>query len=66
VHHAGVFTELEDQMVAFTPEASLDGSSPDRVDALVWAATELFPDIILPPQVRPQPRVFLPGEWMGG
>lgn len=64
VHHAGVFPELENQMVAFTPEASVDGSSPDRVDALVWAATELFPDIILPPQVRPQPRVFAPGGWM--
>ncbi|MDE2476772.1 MAG: DNA-packaging protein [Alphaproteobacteria bacterium] len=64
VHHVGAFPELEDQMVAFTPEASVDGASPDRVDALVWAATELFPDIILPPQVRPQPRVFQPGGWM--
>lgn len=65
VHHVGALSELEDQMVAFTPEASVDGSSPDRVDALVWAATELFPDIILPPQVRPQPRVLQPGGWMG-
>lgn len=66
VHHAGVFQELEDQMVAFTPDASVDGSSPDRVDALVWAVTELFPDITLPPQIRPQPRVYEPGAWMGG
>lgn len=66
VHHAGVFTELEDQMVAFTPDTSANGTSPDRVDALVWAATELFPDIILPPQIRPQPRVYGPGGWMGG
>ena len=64
VHHAGVFPELEDQMVAFMPDASVDGSSPDRVDALVWAVTELFPDITLPPQVRPAPRVFQPGAWM--
>jgi predicted phage terminase large subunit-like protein len=66
VHHAGVFQELENQMVAFTAGASVDGSSPDRVDALVWAATELFPDITLRPQIRPQPRVFQPGAWMGG
>jgi len=66
VHHAGIFRELEDQMVAFTADSSLDGVSPDRVDALVWAATELFPDMILPPQVRPQPRVYQPGGWMAG
>jgi len=38
VHHAGVFPELEDQMVTWTPEST---GSPDRLDALVWAATEL-------------------------
>ncbi|HEX5279033.1 MAG TPA: terminase family protein [Micropepsaceae bacterium] len=66
VHHVGVFRELEDQMVAFSPDASVDGSSPDRVDALVWAAAELFPDIILPPQVRIPPPVYQPGDWMRG
>lgn len=51
VHHVGVMPELEDQMVAFTPERAADrsdGYSPDRVDALVWALTELFPDITAP------------------
>ena len=46
VHHVGVLPELEDQMIAFTPERAADrsdGISPDRVDALVWALTELFP-----------------------
>jgi phage terminase large subunit-like protein len=38
VHHAGVFTELEDEMVSWAPD---DGSSPDRLDALVWALTAL-------------------------
>lgn len=41
VHHVGGFPELEDQMCMFTPEGIVDGS-PDRVDALVWAAFELF------------------------
>jgi predicted phage terminase large subunit-like protein len=39
VHHAGVFHALEDEMCRFAP-GSL-GASPDRVDALVWAVTEL-------------------------
>jgi len=38
VHHVGGFPELEDQMVMWTPDS---GSSPDRMDALVWALTEL-------------------------
>ena len=51
VHHVGTMPELEDQMVAFTPERAADrsdGYSPDRVDAAVWALTELFPDITTP------------------
>ena len=40
VHHVGVFAELETQMCSFVPD-HLDGS-PDRVDALVWALTELM------------------------
>jgi len=40
VHHVGSFPELETQMCSFVPD-NLD-SSPDRVDALVWALTELM------------------------
>lgn len=58
VHHVGCFPELEDQMIAFTPESASDrshGLSPDRVDALVWGLTELFPDVIAT-QDKPAPR----------
>lgn len=41
VHHVGAFPELEDQMTTWTPES---GESPDRMDALVWALTELMVD----------------------
>lgn len=41
VHHVGLFPQLEDQQCTFVPDA-LDGS-PDRVDALVWAFSSLFP-----------------------
>jgi phage terminase large subunit-like protein len=40
VGHTRAMPELEDQMVSFAPEGT-DGS-PDRVDALVWALTELM------------------------
>lgn len=38
VHHVGPMAKLEDQMTTWTPA---DGTSPDRLDALVWAVTEL-------------------------
>lgn len=43
VHHVGTLSALEDQMCAFTSDFSRSqaGYSPDRVDALVWAITEL-------------------------
>ncbi len=40
VHHVGVLSRLEDQMCAFDPLNS--ASSPDRVDARVWAVSELM------------------------
>jgi predicted phage terminase large subunit-like protein len=39
VHHIGYFTELEDEMCEFEP--GITKNSPDRMDALVWALTEL-------------------------
>lgn len=40
VHHVGTFADLEDQMCQWTP----GDKSPDRLDALVWALTELMLD----------------------
>jgi predicted phage terminase large subunit-like protein len=46
VHHVGGFPALEDQMCAFTTDfdRKAQGYSPDRVDALVWAMTDLMID----------------------
>jgi phage terminase large subunit-like protein len=41
-HHVGTFPELEDQLCTWTP---LDPESPDRLDALVWACTELSANV---------------------
>ena len=40
IAHVGAFPELEDQMCTFVAGQS---GSPDRLDALVWAFTELTP-----------------------
>jgi predicted phage terminase large subunit-like protein len=40
IHHAGIFGALEDQMCRFDQQSA--GASPDRVDARVWAMTELL------------------------
>jgi phage terminase large subunit-like protein len=44
IHHVGSFPKLEDQMCQFTPDFDrrTAGYSPDRLDALVWAFTELM------------------------
>ena len=41
VHHVGAFPLLEDQLCSWVPDES---PSPDRLDALVWALTELMID----------------------
>jgi len=61
VSHVGRHDDLEDQMVAFTSDfdRKIQGYSPDRVDALVWALTELFPRTIRkasPNRVAIQPK----------
>lgn len=47
VHHLGYFAELESQMVTWDPEVARKSKSPDRLDALVLAATSL---LVLPPK----------------
>ena len=41
IHHVGFFHALEDQLCSWVPDL---GVSPDRLDALVWAFTELMID----------------------
>lgn len=64
IHHAGSFPELEAQMCLMTA-AGFDGEgSPDRVDAMVWAFTELFPKMISKkPRKRRKKQVR--AGWMG-
>ena len=50
VHHAGIFNELEDQLCSYTGERQ--EKSPDRLDALVWAVTELALGQVAVPRIR--------------
>lgn len=45
-HHVGVFPELEESLCWWTP---LEPTSPDRMDALVWAAIGLLPELVSAP-----------------
>jgi phage terminase large subunit-like protein len=55
VHHVGTFALLEDQLCSFTSDFDRGraGYSPDRLDALVWALTELMVS-----GAQPVPAVF--------
>lgn len=46
ISHVGSHPTLEDQMVLFTPNGIMGNTTADRVDALVWALTSLFPSIV--------------------
>jgi phage terminase large subunit-like protein len=66
IRHAGAFAELENQMVQMTTHGYEGNGSPDRVDALVWAMTELFPDMVdTVPDVSRFKIGRRSGGWMG-
>jgi len=52
VVHAQRFPELEDEMCDFGADGLAGGRSPDRVDALVWAITELMAGSNAEPRIR--------------
>lgn len=55
VSHVGTHTALEDQMCQMTAAGYEGEGSPDRVDAMVWAFTELFPKMISKAPTAPRP-----------
>ncbi|MCH7937794.1 MAG: terminase [Proteobacteria bacterium] len=68
VSHVGAFPELEDQMCLMTAGGYEGEGSPDRLDALVWVLTKLFPSLIrkpVPSIGRVERPHAGPGGWMG-
>jgi hypothetical protein len=67
ISHVGAFPELEDQMCLMTAAGYEGEGSPDRLDALVWGMTDLFPKMISrtkPATPAPEIRTGGPGSWM--
>ena len=60
VHHVGSYTALEDQLCTYSP--SYMSSSPDRLDALVYAVTELDSRALLNIRVDNDAN-YNPREW---
>jgi phage terminase large subunit-like protein len=52
VRHLRTFAELEDEMCDFGVDGLSSGRSPDRLDALVWAVTELTAKAWTGPRIR--------------
>lgn len=52
VRHAARFPALEDEMCDFAPDGLSSGRSPDRLDALVWALSELMLGADRKPRIR--------------
>lgn len=65
---AGYFTELEDELCAFTTSGYMGEDSPNRADAFVWAMSELFPGMVKKEPVEkkstPTRPVHQAGGWM--
>lgn len=66
ISHVGAYPELEDQMCKMTAAGYEGDGSPDRVDALVWGFSHLFPSMTTQKSTK---RVFIEplgsGGWMG-
>lgn len=59
ISHVGTFSALEDQMTLFTQFGVDRSTTGDRVDGLVWAFFDLFPEMIYytpPPAEPPAPK----------
>lgn len=54
ISHVGAFDVLEEQMCLFGIDGIPSGASPDRLDALVWAMT----DLMLAPKAQPSVRTL--------
>lgn len=67
VRHVGQFPELESQLTQFTVAGYEGEDSPDRADSLIWALTELFPDMVetVPDASVHHHRRGRPQGWLG-
>lgn len=65
ISHVGAFPEVEDQMVLFTVNGIEGETTADRVDALVWAFTDLFPQLVIKNKPKLTDTTMHSGSWLG-
>jgi len=66
IRHVGQFPAIENQMTQMTTEGYQGDNSPDELDAVVWAFTELFPDMTeVVPDASKYMNSYSGGGWMG-
>lgn len=62
VRFVGYHRELEDELTSFTTHGYMGEKSPNRADAMVWAISDLFPELTRPQeepkQVIAQPVIY--------
>lgn len=60
IRMAGIFQELEDELCGFTTHGYTGENSPNRADAMVWAMTDLFPELTKPEEeiAKPKPQII--------
>ena len=46
IRMAGIFREMEDELCAMTTMGYMGDNSPNRADAMIWAMTDLFPELV--------------------
>ena len=61
IRMAGVFRELEDELVSFTTHGYMGENSPNRADAMIWAFSDLFPELTKAQEDKALP----PPEYIG-
>lgn len=69
IRMAGIFRELEDELCAFTTHGYMGENSPNRADAMVWAFSDIFPELTKPATeiIAPPQHIVRPGgrnAWM--
>lgn len=69
IRMAGFFRELEDELTGFTTYGYMGDHSPNRADAMIWAFTDIFPELTKPEDIKPAPAAqFIhrpsPNGWM--
>lgn len=65
IRMAGIFRELEDELCAFTTHGYMGENSPNRADAMVWAFSDLFPELTKPEENKPVPPPQFVGRHRG-